>query len=132
MLCDRAGRKLRRKHFALLIADRLAVDDEADLRVVAQRVEEAIGIRRHAAGAVHDAWLSPPPGSKAGNLAIWLRSASTCAEGSTSIKSAPTASTVTVVASLPRVSFAFTCTGKELRMAMSWLKAAKPGAVAFR
>ncbi len=41
---DRIGRKLRRKYFALLVADGLAVDYEADLRVIPQRVKETVGV----------------------------------------------------------------------------------------
>ena len=46
---DRAGGKLRRKHLALLIADRLAVDHKAGLGMVADGVEESVGVRRNAA-----------------------------------------------------------------------------------
>ena len=51
---DGVERNLGGKHFALLIADGLAVDDETDLRVVAQRMEKAVGVGRHRAGAVGD------------------------------------------------------------------------------
>ena len=47
---DGAGRQLRRKDLALLIADRLAVDHEAALRVIAHRMEEPVCIGGHAAG----------------------------------------------------------------------------------
>ena len=38
----------------MLVADGLPVDDEADLRVIAQRMEEAVAVGSHAAGAIHD------------------------------------------------------------------------------
>src|SRR5690348_3226673 len=41
---DSVYRNLRRKRFALLIADRLAVDRKRCLRVIAQRMKETIGI----------------------------------------------------------------------------------------
>ena len=49
---DGVERNLRGELLALLIGDRLAVDGEAGLRVIAQRVEEAVGIGHHA-GAGH-------------------------------------------------------------------------------
>ena len=49
---DGVERNLRGELLALLIGDRLAVDREAGLRVIAQRVEEAVGIGHHA-GAGH-------------------------------------------------------------------------------
>ncbi len=51
---DGAGRKLRGEDLALLIADGLSVDHEADLRVIAQRVEESVRVGGHAARAVSD------------------------------------------------------------------------------
>ena len=49
---DGAGGQLRREYLALLIADRLSIDDETGLSVVTQRVEQSVAIRRHPAGAV--------------------------------------------------------------------------------
>ena len=51
---DGAGGELGGEHFALLVADRLAVYDEADLGVVAKWVEEAVAIGHDAAGTVGD------------------------------------------------------------------------------
>ena len=51
---NRAGGKLGGEDLALLIADGLPVDHEADLRVIAQRMKEAVPIGGHAAGAVGD------------------------------------------------------------------------------
>src|ERR1035437_9206342 len=51
---DGAGRKLRRKHFTLLVADGLPVNDEADLRVIAERVEESVAEIGNTSRAVHD------------------------------------------------------------------------------
>src|SRR5579864_1957585 len=52
------------KHFALLIADGLAIDDETDLRVIAQRMEKAVGVRRYGASAVGDGLGQPAAGIK--------------------------------------------------------------------
>ena len=52
MPCKRVERDLRGEELALLIAHRLAVDDERGLRVIAQGMEESIGVGRHRAGAV--------------------------------------------------------------------------------
>ena len=65
---DGAGGKLRGEDLALLIADGLSVDDEADLRVVAQGVEEAVAIGRHAAGAVSDGLAQTRAGIAEGKL----------------------------------------------------------------
>jgi hypothetical protein len=51
---DGVERHLRGELLALLIADRLAVDGEAGLRVIAQRVEEAVGIGHHAGTGQRD------------------------------------------------------------------------------
>ena len=52
----------------MLIADGLAVDYEADLRVVAQRMEEAVGVRGHAASAVDDRLAEARAGVERGDL----------------------------------------------------------------
>ncbi len=51
---DGAGWQLSREYLALLVADGLPIDDEADLCVIAQRVEETITIGRHTARAIDD------------------------------------------------------------------------------
>ncbi len=65
---NRAGRKLCREDLALLIADRLAVDHEADLRMIAQRVEESIGVGRDSAGAINDGLAQAAAGVDIGKL----------------------------------------------------------------
>src|ERR1039458_9109798 len=51
---DGAGRKLRGEHFALLVADGLPVNHEADLRVIAERVEESVAVSGNTSRAVYD------------------------------------------------------------------------------
>ena len=55
------GRKLRGKQLALLIADRLSVDEEAGLGVIAQRVKEPIAIGGDPAGTVNDRLAEASP-----------------------------------------------------------------------
>ena len=51
---DGAGGELGGEHFALLVADRLAVHDEADLGVIAEGMEEAIAISHNSTRTVRD------------------------------------------------------------------------------
>src|ERR1039458_6328660 len=51
---DGAGRKLSGEYLALLVADGLPVNDEADLRVIAQGVEEPVAVGGNTPRAVHD------------------------------------------------------------------------------
>ena len=98
MLWIGAGGKLRGKHLALLIADGLPVDDKADLRVIAKRVEQTVAIRGNAAGAVRDRLAQSAARIAGGKFDDQrLRSTSMWAEGSFSSISAPAASTVTLL-----------------------------------
>ena len=54
MPCSGVERNLRGKQLALLVAHRLAIDHEGGLRVIAQRMKESIGVRRHRTGAIGD------------------------------------------------------------------------------
>src|SRR5262249_5247084 len=56
---DCAGRELGRKHFALLIADRLAVNYKTDLCMVAQWMEKPVSVRGNASRAIHDRLAEP-------------------------------------------------------------------------
>ena len=67
---DGVERNLGGELFALLIGDGLAVDGEAGLRVIAERVEEAVGIG-HDAGAGHgDRVAESVAGSGGGQLRV--------------------------------------------------------------
>ena len=56
------------KYFALLVADRLAIDHEAALRVIAERMEETVAIGHHATGAIRDRLAQAATGIHRGKL----------------------------------------------------------------
>jgi hypothetical protein len=59
---------LRGEDFALLIADGLSIDDEADLRVIAEGVERSVAIGGHTARAIGDCLAEAGPGVDGGKL----------------------------------------------------------------
>ena len=63
-----ASGKLRGKHLALLVADRLSVDYEADLRVIAKGMEKTVPIRGHAARGIGDRVAEARSGIEGGDL----------------------------------------------------------------
>ena len=93
---DRISGKLRGKQLALLIANRLPINKETRLGVVAQLVKESIPVGSDASCAIDDCLTQAPPGSTADILRICDRSTSTWADGSFSRASAAPPSTTTV------------------------------------
>ena len=67
---DGVERNLRGELLALLIGDGLAVDGEAGLRVIAERVEEAIGIGDDAGAGHRDGVTEAVAGSGGGQLRV--------------------------------------------------------------
>ena len=65
-------RNLRGELLALLIGDRLSVDRKAGLRVIAQRVEEAVGIGHHAGARQRDRVAQSAAWGGGGQLRIEL------------------------------------------------------------
>ena len=65
---DGVQRHLRGEALALLIADRLAVNREAGLRMIAQGMEEAVGIGGDGPAAQHDGIAQPGTGRRNGQF----------------------------------------------------------------
>jgi hypothetical protein len=59
---DRADGNLRGIDFALLVADGLSIDNEARLKVITQRMVQAVGVGCHAPRAVRDRLAEPSGG----------------------------------------------------------------------
>src|ERR1700676_2390213 len=65
---DGANRNLGGEQLALLIADWLAVDQEAHLRVITERVKKSVPVGGHSTGAINDRFTQARSGIEGGDL----------------------------------------------------------------
>jgi len=116
---DGIERDLVREHLALLVCDGLAVDGERILRVVAETVEEAVGIGRTPGVVWVTNALMPEEALSKGSLSNKSLSMSEWKVESFSTRS-PLSSTVTVVEVLETCRLIWILAGTTDRTATSW------------